>query len=251
MVNFEKVLKEERKYLAKNEPTFYQADPDGRVFVGKVGRLATGEDIRIRIEIPEFYPIVKPTVTVMPEMVHPNVDGNGRLDLRLLNEWEPSYRVKDIIAAARRLFIHSRNLARKRVERHVAQTPRPVEPQPVLDMELEQLQNRVADLQKQLSKIERETREKREASFKRQGVQVVTNASPELELKAELQALGDLLELLDIKFEDAEIDQTDFFRLFKHYMAMKFKTEEKLAELSGGYNYVVSNKKKTEEPIRS
>ena len=252
MVDFDKVLKEERKYLAKNEPTFYQDDAMGRVFVGKVGRLATGEDIRIRIEFPEFYPIVKPVVKVSPAMNHPNVDGEGNLDLQLLTEWEPSYRVRDIISAARRLFIHSRNLARKRIP---TQASVQVKASPtVTDAELEKLTEQVATLQKELAELEAQGRQQLEASFRKQGfdLQKLPDVSPEKELKAELMALEDLLELLDFKFEEAEIDQTDFFRLFKRYSAEWFKTAERLAELKGGIErHVVSNKTKAEEPIRS
>ncbi|RMG26138.1 MAG: hypothetical protein D6732_21585 [Methanobacteriota archaeon] len=252
MVDFDKVLKEERKYLAKNEPTFYQDDPNGRIFVGKVGRLATGEDIRIRIEFPEFYPIVKPVVKVSPSMSHPNVDNDGNLDLQLLAEWEPSYRVKDIISAARRLFIHSRNLAQRKTP---TQTPVQVQASPTItDTELERLAAQVESLQKELALLEAQGRQQLEASFKKQGfdLQKLPNVSPEKELKAELMALEDLLELLDFKFEEAEIDQTDFFRLFKHYSAEWFKTAEKLAELKGGIEtHVISNKTKAKEPIRS
>lgn len=252
MVDFDKVLKEERKYLAKNEPTFYQDDTAGRVYIGKVGRLASGEDIRLRIEFPEFYPVVKPVVKVIPEMEHPNVDGDGNLDLRLLAEWEPTYRVKDIIGAARRLFIHSRNLARKRAERKPPARILPAST--VSDSELERLEAQVESLQKELSQLEEQGRKQLEVSFKKQGfdLQRLPQVTPEKELKAELMALEDLLELLDYKFEEAEIDQTDFFRLFKRYSAAWFKTAEKLAELNGGIEtHVVSNKTKAKEPIRS
>ncbi len=252
MVNFEKTLREERAYLAKNEPTFYQEGASGNVYVGKVGRLPTGEDIRLRIELPEFYPVVRPTVSVVPIIDHPNVNPNGRLDLLILDQWEPTYRLKDIIGAARRLFIHSKiaGVRRSQPVQEIRTAPQPSTP---VDNEMITLQAEIATLKQQLAELETQSRKKQEVFLQSKGMNPLDSQKidPLVDMQAELQALDDLLLLLNDKFEEAEIDQTDFFRLFKHYTARRFTVAELLKEQQGGTEYVISNKEKTKEPIRS
>ena len=111
-VDTDKILAQEFDWIFKNEPTF-QSSKD--TFTGKVLITLSGEDIHITISVPEFYPIIRPAVMVLANIDHPNIDADKTLALQLLDEWEPSYRLKDVISAARRLFIRSKKSIRSTV----------------------------------------------------------------------------------------------------------------------------------------
>ncbi len=241
MVDPLKILEEEKTYLQNNEPTFNQSDATGRVFTGKVGRLQSGEDIQVQITFPDFYPIEKPIIKVLTDMEHPNVNTNSSLDLAILDYWEPDFRIKNVLGDVRRLFIRSKKVIKIKPQKSVE--PVSVNPQTI------QLVGEIETLQRQITELDKQIQEKKITVMNKQGVSVQSAIKVSLkdELDCEFHALNDLLELLDYKFEDAEIDQTDYFRLYKHYTKEHYKLSEQLKSLNSekqeNEEYVVSNKK--------
>lgn len=244
----QKVLVEERSYLANNEPTFYQDGPDGNTFVGKVGRLSTGEDIRIQIQFPDFYPVTKPSVKVLTAVDHPNVDkSTDELDLEILAYWEPDYRVKDILSATRRLFVKSKVTPRRQVQ--VARATQPVAS--AATGQITVLQEEISRLQAESNALDQEMQEARQKKLSKRGIDINSHVkiTPKLDAQAELQAVDDLLELLEIKFEEAEINTVEFARLYRRYSATRFKLAHELEQV-GGSVHELQNKKKTKEQVR-
>lgn len=234
-MNPEQVLRDERIYLAQNEPTFYQ---DGSTsYIGKVGRMPTGEEIRIRITFPEFYPIVKPEVQILTPMRHPNLSGD-KLDLQMLSYWEPTYRIKDVIFATRRLFVRSK-----------VKSPKKQVMQQGPDPEVERLNKQIAELQGQITAMDKEILSVKQQQLEAQGHTEGLKISPSLQLKSQLQAVDDLLDLIDIKFEEGDLEQTDFFRIYRRYSAERFKLNVKV-QAKEGITHELQNKTKTKESIR-
>ena len=244
----ELITAQEFEWVVNNEPSFHI---EGRSFVGKVGRTSSGKDILIEIKLPEeFYPVVKPTVRMRSKIEHPNIDSNGELALQLLDEWDPKYRVKDIIVTARRLFLKSKQLVQEQ-----ATTPITSKPLPNQSSEITELQNKISYLQQELSKYSQEINQVKAEKLGNEKIKSALgqNAIPisaRNELIATHKALTDLLGLIEYKFEDASMDEIVFFRLYKKYIREYYIVSKKL-EAEGGEVTNVVSKQKTKEAIRN
>ncbi len=228
-----KIIAQELDWIFRNEPTF---QAHGNAFVGKVGRTASGDDIRIRITLPEFYPVIRPDVNVLTEIRHPNINSNKTLALQLLDEWEPTYRLKDVISTTRRLFIRSRT-----------SITRGVKDISMLEGKLEQ---EIVSLQKQIAEYNRKIAEIKTDQLQKAGVDVAVGGSfkisRQMDAECQVLAINDLLELITIKFEEADIDQVDFFRLYRKYIRELYIATRELLQIEGP-NYA----EKTKRPITS
>ncbi|MHA2502333.1 MAG: ubiquitin-conjugating enzyme E2 [Candidatus Kariarchaeaceae archaeon] len=234
------ITAQEFDWIVNNEPTFRV---DENSFVGKIGRTESGRDILIKITLPaEYYPIVKPSVSVITEMQHPNINPDQTLALQLLDEWEPRYRLKDVIISARRLFLRSKNLIRE-----VETTPVVVE-----SSKDQGLKDEIAELQAQIQdhtqKINQLTTKKLEGAGVKTAMTGSVTITAEQELKASQKALQDLIGLIEFKFEDASMDEVVFFRLYRKYIREEYIVNKKLT--NGGNNHVISEQK-TKRPLRN
>lgn len=233
-LNTDLILAQEFEWITRNEPTFRI---NGNQFTGKVGRTPDGEDIMISISVAEYYPIVRPEVTVIANIQHPNIDADKTLNLQMLDMWEPSYRVKDIIASTRRLFVKSGKSIRPLAVQHSASVSSPVE------QEITLVQQQIADYNRKINDL-------KASKLKSAGVSSFAvgsmKISRKLDLECQLLALNELILLLEDKFEGADIDQTDFFRLYRKYTKEMYMQNAELKELTGeNYDYV----EKTKRPI--
>lgn len=237
MIDSDKIIAEEYRWIYDNEPTF---QINGNVLTGKVGRSPNGESILISISIPEYYPVIKPDVRVITKISHPNIDDGMNLSLQMLDNWDPQFRLKDIIADSRRLFIKSKRSIETKETIQVQDSGSTAN---VLEGEILNLQRQLSDLNKQITTLKSERLQK--AGIQQLGTVKITEKA---DLLAMDRALADLLELLEIKFEDADIDQTDFFRLYRKYIKEKYISSHKLAQIEVGKNEL--SEKETKRPIR-
>lgn len=237
-LNTDKIIAEEFDFIVRNEPSF---NISGNQIVGKVGRTGDGDDILINISFPSFYPVVKPEVFVLNGLKHPNINSDMSLDLQILDEWEPFYRVKDVISSTRRLFIHSR-------ARIVRVSPQ-ISSRPLVSTGLE---NEIGDLQNEIANLNKNINELKTSKLASAGVKsALTGSLPiskELDTECTVMALADLLELLEIKFEEADIDQTDFFRLYRKYVREYYILTQELSKTKVDYNDKITQ---TKRPITS
>ncbi|MHA2277971.1 MAG: ubiquitin-conjugating enzyme E2 variant, partial [Candidatus Kariarchaeaceae archaeon] len=197
------IIAQELDWIMRSEPTF---SVNGNQFTGKVGRAPDGEDIIINIIVPEYYPFIKPEVKVLTNITHPNIAPDKTLDLQLLDMWDPNYRLKDIITSTRRLFIKS------------AKSVSHVSTSQAVPSRSEQ---EILGVQSEIAEYNRKINELKAKNLKNAGISSFAvgsmQISKKLDLECQLLALDDLIELLEIKFEEADIDQTDFFRLYRKY----------------------------------
>ncbi|MHA2249699.1 MAG: ubiquitin-conjugating enzyme E2 [Candidatus Kariarchaeaceae archaeon] len=213
-----KIIAEEIDWIYRNEPTFHSYDNS---FTGKIGRTESGEDIRIQLTLPEFYPIIRPDVQVLAEIQHPNINPDKTLDLQLLDEWEPIYRLKDVISAARRLFIRSRSSI-KSISKSVPREDN------ILEQEIIAIQKDIADYNQKITELKSQ-------QLQKAGIQTgavgALKISKQLDAECHLLALNDLIELIIVKFEEADIDQVDFFRLYRRYIKEQYIVTQEVQQL--------------------
>ncbi|MFV2015037.1 MAG: ubiquitin-conjugating enzyme E2 variant [Candidatus Heimdallarchaeota archaeon] len=226
------IIAQELDWIMRNEPTF---SVNGNQFIGKVGRAPDGEDIIISIIVPEYYPFIKPEVKVVTNISHPNINPDRILDLQLLDMWEPNYRMKDIITSTRRLFVKS--------SKSISIVSAPQVAPSRSEQEIVEKQNEIAEYNKKINEL-------KAAKLKNAGVNSIAVGSMQISRKFDLEcqilALNDLVELLEVKFEEAEIDQTDFFRLYRRYRREGYIQSAELNKLIGEKNDYI---KKTQRPI--
>lgn len=226
------IIAQELDWIMRNEPTF---SVNGNHFTGKVGRAPDGEDIIIDIVVPEYYPFIKPEVKVITHISHPNINSDRTLDIQLLDMWEPNYRMKDIITSVRRLFVKSSKSI------SIASTPQSAPSRS--EQEIIEIQNEIAEYNRKINEL-------KAAKLKSAGVNSIAvgsmQISHKLDLECQILALNDLVELLEVKFEEADIDQTDFFRLYRKYRREWYIQNTELKKLVGEQNDYI---KKTQRPI--
>ncbi len=234
-IDTDKIIAQEFAWVTNNEPTF---QVNGNIVIGNIGRAPNGDPIRLRILIPEYYPIVKPDVKILTPINHPNIDSESNLALQILDEWEPSYRLKDIISNARRLFLKSSRAIRATQINKSANINH-------YETEILKLQREIANYNKKITDLK--SKQLQKAGVNEIGIGAF-KVSKEIDMKCQLLALNDLLELITIKFEEADLDQTDYFRLYRKYIKEKYLIEHE-------YNKIKENshgipEKKKEKPIR-
>jgi len=241
----ELITAQEFDWIVNNEPTFHA---EGNAFIGKVGRTTDGNDIRIKIVMPEeFYPVIKPKVFVLNDIEHPNIDPSGELALQLLEEWETRYRVKDIIVAARRLFLKSKDLIRSKAV-SATQPMSTSSAVSTLQDKISSLQNELQSYNQQITKIKAD--KMHQAGVRNPLGDKAIPISKQQELEAMQKALIDLLGLIEYKFEDASMDEIVFFRLYRKYIREYYLVTKKLTVVQGGKTDVVS-KQKEKRAIRN
>lgn len=233
MIDSDKIIAEDYKWVFENEPTF---NINGNILTGKVGRSPNGDSILISMTVPEFFPIIRPEVKVITSISHPNIDEQMNLSLQILDEWDPIYRLKDIIANVRRLFIKSKASIKDKSR--------------IIQIQSSNLEEEILNLQKQISEINKTITEVKNNKLEQSGIIKSTThkVTENSMLNSNLLALEDLLELLEIKFEEAEIDQTDFFRLYRRYIKERYICASKLNSFEVKKNDI--SEQKTKRPIR-
>jgi len=215
----EQILAEEFQLMLTKEPSFSVVSGDLRRWSGLINQVS------IEIILDEMHPFVHPVTKVRGSLNHPNVNPDGSLSLQILDEWEPKYRIPDLISAIRRLFSHLTASAPRRV---VSSSPAPSYSAPSARVSgsanIEQLQFDIVGYQEEIEELSDQLSAKRASlvkettSYKKDKFK----ASPDEEKRAELSAVKDLLELIEVKYEEADIDQVEYVRLFKKYIKRKY-----------------------------
>ena len=224
-IDSDRIIAQEIAWINQNEPTFLGKK---NTFTGKVGRTMSGESIQLEIKLPQFYPVIRPELRILNNIDHPNIESGGYLNLQIVEEWDPQFRLKDVLLNVRRLLIRSKRSITDR--------------RPVIKTETSHIVMEIQNLQREITAYNKQITDLKSEQLNRAGVSGVSidslKISRKMDYQCQLHALDDLLELLEIKFEEAELDQTDFFRLYRRYVREKYvyqqeivKVEEKLHEL--------------------
>ncbi|MDH5403636.1 MAG: hypothetical protein OEY49_14160, partial [Candidatus Heimdallarchaeota archaeon] len=138
-------------------------------------------------------------------------------------EWDPNYRIKNILSAVRRLFVKSSNSISASPAKRIQKVESSIQ------KEIIELQNEITRHNTLINNY----RNQQIASSNTQQPVSAIKITQKSDFESTIGAINDLLELLSMKFEEAEIEQTDFFRLYRRY-AKEYYIKVREYELLGG-----------------
>ncbi|MFX0185581.1 MAG: ubiquitin-conjugating enzyme E2 [Candidatus Hodarchaeota archaeon] len=193
------------------------------------------------IFLPEYFPNVPPVVTAVGWMDHPNIDEDGFVQLRILDNWRAEFHLYQVIIALKNLMSRvpptPKGEAAKSVRDAVAKltpvTPKPqrkpvsVETEALrkeLDTRNQLLQEKEEELARlraqQLVQIE-QTTDMKQAAFSNQD-----------SIESERIAISELLASLEDRYSSGEISIFEYSRLYKKYMKELYLVQKQLEYLT-------------------
>ncbi|MFW9778258.1 MAG: ubiquitin-conjugating enzyme E2 variant [Candidatus Heimdallarchaeota archaeon] len=196
------------------------------------------------IFLPEYYPNVPPVVTAPGFMDHPNVDEDGFVQLRILDNWRAEFHLYQVIIALKNLM--SRVPPRPKGEaakdaKTVRETMARLAPiTPATPAQQESVETRV--LRTELNSLSDQLQEKEEELSRLRAQQTVQASSPEFSrstslseresLESERLAISELLSSLEDRYSRGDISIFEYSRLFRQYMKELYVVRKQLEYLS-------------------
>ena len=252
------LLANETQLIYENSSGFEPVRGNLKHWKGHCG-IIEGTEIPIfaNIYIQDGFPDIPPIVDITPKINHPNVEEDGSLSLRILAQWNSTYHIFQVVNDIKDLFtkVPGRPLKTKRVKKaeRVGVLPRtalPIKtlpqaqaareaPDTELDAEKRAIEGSIADYQSEIEEVSREIEKERESLLKEGGVSFETGAkeisiSREEDLEADVKAIQDTLEVIEEKFEDGDMTNVDFLKLYRRYSKKEYKAEKHLQQIKLG-----------------
>ncbi|MCG3220146.1 MAG: hypothetical protein H7641_02095 [Candidatus Heimdallarchaeota archaeon] len=222
---------------------------------GFVG-IIEGTEIPIfaNIWIQDGFPDIPPFVDITPKVNHPNVEDDGTLNLRILSNWKNNYNIYEVMNDIMDLFTkvpartYKTKVKRAKKEERISglpvyaiptrQLPQTQAKAPKVDTKIEEekrsTEESIVNYQRQIETISRSIEKERESLLKEGGVKIETkevSISREDDLKADVSAVVDTLETLHEKFEDGDMTNVDFLKLYRRYSKKGYKAEKQLNKI--------------------
>ncbi|MHA1827851.1 MAG: ubiquitin-conjugating enzyme E2 [Candidatus Heimdallarchaeaceae archaeon] len=251
------ILANETQLVYENTSGFEPVRGNLRHWKGNVGIIA-GTDIPIfaNIYIQDGFPDIPPFVDITPKVNHPNVEEDGTLSLKILAEWNNSNHVFQVINGIKNLFAKVPAKPYKTKKQKIApqyaglpkhaipirQIPQAsATPQVAVrekDSERQQVEDSIISYQKEIEEVTKKIEKERESLLKDEGVALTSakeiSISREQDLQAEVNALDDTLEVLQEKFDDGDITNVDFLKLYRRYTKKSYKARKQLNLIKTG-----------------
>jgi len=202
---------------------------------------------------------------------HPNVEDDGTLSLIILAEWKRDNHVYHVMNDIKNLFVKvparpfkTKVKRAKRTETYtglpraaipVRQLPQTQLKTPQVDSKLEVkkrgIEGTIVGYQNQIEDISKEIEKEREKLLKEGGVQIETRAqeisiSREDDFVAERKAIQDTIEVIQEKFEDGDMTNVDYLKLYRRYSKKGYKAEKQLNQVRADPSGIMT---KSEENI--
>ena len=249
------LLANEAQLIYENASGFEPVRGNLKHWKGFVGTIE-GTEIPIfaNLWIQDGFPDIPPFVDITPKVNHPNVEDDGTLSLRILSNWKSSYNIYEVMNDIKDLFtkVPARTYKTKvrKVKKEERTSGLPVyaiptrqltqvqaktpKVDPKIDEEKRSVEESIVNYQRQIENISRNIEKERESLLKEGGVKVETkevSISREDDLKAEVSAVGDTLEIIQEKFEDGDMTNVDFLKLYRRYSKKGYKAEKQLDKI--------------------
>ncbi|NHJ02800.1 MAG: hypothetical protein EAX86_11740 [Candidatus Heimdallarchaeota archaeon] len=193
------------------------------------------------IFLPEYFPNVPPVATAIGFMDHPNIDNDGFVQLRILDNWRAEFHLYQVIIALKNLMSRvpptprgqTAKTARDVVSR-ITQAPPQQEPVQARS------EAESTALRMELTAINQQLREKEEEIARLRARQVIhsepsSTSRPHLsaveELESEKIATSDLLAALEDRYASGEISIFEYSRLYKKYSKELYVLKKELEYL--------------------
>ncbi|MHA2244760.1 MAG: ubiquitin-conjugating enzyme E2 [Candidatus Hodarchaeales archaeon] len=176
--------------------------------------------------LPEYFPNVPPVVTAIGLMDHPNIDEDGFVQLRILDNWRAEFHLYQVIIALKNLMSRVPPTPKGETAKSVRDTVvRLTETPPVAVNQTTSAETTA--LRTEISSLSQKMQEKNEELARLRAQQVVqvqssrsdkhTSLSDQDNLESERIALSDLLASLEDRYAAGEISIFEYSRLYKKY----------------------------------
>ncbi len=191
--------------------------------------------------LPEYFPNVPPVVTAIGFMDHPNIDEDGFVQLRILDNWRAEFHLYQVIIALKNLMSRVPPTPKGETAKSVRDTvARLTETPPVVAKQKTSAETTA--LRTEISSLSHKMQEKDEELARLRAQQVVqvqssrSDEQPSLSaqdnLESERIALSDLLASLEDRYAAGEISIFEYSRLYKKYTKELYMIRKQL-EYSG------------------
>lgn len=178
------------------------------------------------IFLPEYFPNVPPVVTAVGWMDHPNVDEDGFVQLRILDNWRAEFHLYQVIIALKNLMSRVPPTPRGEAAKSVRDTvARLTETPPTVVSQTTSAETTA--LRTEVSSLSQKIQEKDEELAHLRAQQMVQVQPPRSEERAHLStndnleseriAISDLLASLEDRYAAGEISIFEYSRLYKKY----------------------------------
>ncbi|MHA1214947.1 MAG: ubiquitin-conjugating enzyme E2 [Candidatus Hodarchaeales archaeon] len=178
------------------------------------------------IFLPEYFPNVPPVVTAVGWMDHPNIDADGFVQLRILENWRAEFHLYQVIIALKNLMSRvpptPRGEIAKTARESLARINQTAETKTKDGDKVESMA-----LRRELSSINKVLSEKEEELARLRARQVIqptqdsTPASRRTSVKDDIEseriAISELLASLEDRYAAGEISIFEYSRLYKKY----------------------------------
>ncbi|MHA2288447.1 MAG: ubiquitin-conjugating enzyme E2 variant [Promethearchaeota archaeon] len=193
------------------------------------------------IFLPEYFPNVPPVVTAIGWMDHPNIDKDGFIQLRILDNWRGEFHLYQVIIALKNLMSRVPPAPRGETAKSVRDTMvRIAEPvvekrdsrskaeTKALRTELTSLNAQLTAKYEELARLRARSMMSSEDSSSTRKIKI----SDQEELESERIAISDLLSSLEDRYATGEISIFEYSRLYKKYTKELYLLRKQLQYLS-------------------
>lgn len=214
---------------------------DLRSWRGVIRNRRSGDVFTYEIFLPNYFPNVPPVVRAITEQNHPNVDNDGFVALRILENWRAEFHLYQVIKALRALMtrVPPTRLGEQRAEIPPVISQRPAETRersvparqspsaaPVRDRELTRLRDELQRRDEELAKIRatKAVREMPDDIYK--GVTIPKNTM--MDLESDTIAVSELLSSLEEKYAAGDLSIFEYTKQYKKYSKQLYILKKKM-----------------------
>jgi ubiquitin-protein ligase len=193
------------------------------------------------IFLPEYFPNVAPVVTAIGWMDHPNIDQDGFIKLRILDNWRAEFHLYQVIIALKNLMSRVPPTPRGETARSVRDTMVKISEtqretrKPQKQAEVTAYKKGISSLNAQLTAKDEELARFRARDMMQTEVSSKATSgrvSSQEELESERIAISDLLASLEDRYAAGEISIFEYSRLYKKYSKELYLVRKQMEYLS-------------------
>ncbi|MHA1995584.1 MAG: ubiquitin-conjugating enzyme E2 variant [Candidatus Hodarchaeales archaeon] len=191
--------------------------------------------------LPEYFPNVPPVVTAIGWMDHPNIDKDGFIQLRILDNWRAEFHLYQVIIALKNLMSRVPPTPRGETAKSVRDTMVRMA-EPVVEKRDSRSKVETKALRTELTSMNAQLTEKDEELARLRARSIMSSEdtsgtrrmkiSDQEELESERIAISDLLSSLEDRYAAGEISIFEYSRLYKKYTKELYLLRKQLQYLS-------------------
>ncbi|MHA1448709.1 MAG: ubiquitin-conjugating enzyme E2 variant [Candidatus Hodarchaeales archaeon] len=238
------MLAREAQLTYSNVEGWNPSGNDLRSWRGVIRNRRSGDVFTYEIFLPNYFPNVPPVVRAITEQSHPNVDSDGFVALRILENWRAEFHLYQVIKALRALMtrVPPTRPGEQRAEIPPAITSRPAvtqarsvparqmtSPRPVRDQELTRLRSELQQRDEQLAKLRasKAVREMPDDIYK--GITVEKDTM--MDLESDTIAVSELLSSLEEKYAAGDLSIFEYTKQYKKYSKQLYILKKKMESI--------------------